>query len=63
MTVHLAKGLEFDAAFITDLKDGLFPHGNWQKEDAGLEEERYLMCMSPSRVPTSAWIQHAFAIL
>src|SRR5690606_18267298 len=33
MTVHSAKGLEFDAVFITGLEEGLFPHENSQKEE------------------------------
>ena len=28
MTVHSAKGLEFDVVFITGLEQGLFPHEN-----------------------------------
>jgi DNA helicase-2/ATP-dependent DNA helicase PcrA len=43
MTVHSAKGLEFDAVFITGLEEGLFPHENSQKEEGGVEEERRLM--------------------
>jgi DNA helicase-2/ATP-dependent DNA helicase PcrA len=40
MTVHAAKGLEFDVVFITGLEQGLFPHENAAQERDGLEEER-----------------------
>ena len=40
MTVHSAKGLEFDAVFITGLEEGLFPHENSVSDINGLEEER-----------------------
>ena len=43
MTVHAAKGLEFDAVFITGLEEGLFPHENSLLDPGGLEEERRLM--------------------
>ena len=43
MTVHSAKGLEFDAVFITGLEEGLFPHENSLADHDGLEEERRLM--------------------
>jgi DNA helicase-2/ATP-dependent DNA helicase PcrA len=33
MTVHSAKGLEFDAVFITGMEEGLFPHENSAKEE------------------------------
>ena len=49
MTVHSAKGLEFDAVFITGLEEGLFPHENAAKEDGGLEEERRLMYVAITR--------------
>ena len=49
MTVHSAKGLEFDAVFITGLEEGLFPHENAQREEAGLEEERRLMYVAITR--------------
>src|SRR5690625_4785042 len=38
MTVHAAKGLEFDSVFISGLEDGLFPHENSLNERDGLEE-------------------------
>ncbi|NYT37045.1 DNA helicase II [Allopusillimonas soli] len=49
MTVHAAKGLEFDAVFITGVEDGLFPHENSLLEAAGLEEERRLMYVAITR--------------
>jgi DNA helicase-2/ATP-dependent DNA helicase PcrA len=49
MTVHSAKGLEFDAVFITGLEEGLFPHENSVADIDGLEEERRLMYVAITR--------------
>ncbi|QTN21383.1 UvrD-helicase domain-containing protein [Rhizobacter sp. AJA081-3] len=49
MTVHSAKGLEFDAVFITGLEEGLFPHENSLADHDGLEEERRLMYVAITR--------------
>jgi DNA helicase-2/ATP-dependent DNA helicase PcrA len=49
MTVHSAKGLEFDAVFIGGLEEGLFPHENSLSDADGLEEERRLMYVAITR--------------
>jgi DNA helicase-2/ATP-dependent DNA helicase PcrA len=49
MTVHSAKGLEFDCVFISGLEEGLFPHENAASDVDGLEEERRLMYVAITR--------------
>ena len=59
MTVHAAKGLEFDAVFITGLEQGLFPHDNAAQERDGLEEERRLMYVAVTRARKRLYLTHA----
>ncbi|WP_085314373.1 UvrD-helicase domain-containing protein [Derxia lacustris] len=59
MTVHAAKGLEFDVVFLTGLEEGLFPHENAAQETAGLEEERRLMYVAITRARERLYISHA----
>jgi DNA helicase-2/ATP-dependent DNA helicase PcrA len=49
MTVHSAKGLEFNNVFITGLEEGLFPHESSSREHDGVEEERRLMYVAITR--------------
>lgn len=50
MTVHAAKGLEFDVVFVTGMEEGLFPHeGMADDEDRDEEEERRLFYVAVTR--------------
>ena len=49
MTLHLAKGLEFDNVFITGLEEGMFPVGGSAFDPQELEEERRLMYVGMTR--------------
>ena len=59
MTVHSAKGLEFDAVFITGLEEGLFPHENSLSDADGLEEERRLMYVAITRARARLYLSYS----
>ena len=59
MSVHSAKGLEFDAVFITGLEEGLFPHEQSVTERDGLEEERRLAYVAITRARQRLYLSHA----
>jgi len=59
MTVHSAKGLEFDCVFITGLEEGLFPHENSAADADGLEEERRLMYVAITRARKRLYLSFA----
>ncbi|MBI5920384.1 MAG: DNA helicase II [Betaproteobacteria bacterium] len=59
MTVHSAKGLEFNVVFISGLEEGLFPHEQSQLEEKGLEEERRLMYVAVTRARQRLYLSFA----
>ncbi|MBC7916985.1 MAG: UvrD-helicase domain-containing protein [Rhodoferax sp.] len=59
MTVHSAKGLEFDCVFITGMEEGLFPHENAMNDRDGLEEERRLMYVAITRARQRLYLTHS----
>ncbi|MGF6525966.1 UvrD-helicase domain-containing protein [Variovorax sp. PvP013] len=59
MTVHAAKGLEFDCVFITGMEEGLFPHENSMSDHDGLEEERRLMYVAITRARKRLYMSHS----
>ena len=59
MTVHSAKGLEFDCVFITGLEEGLFPSERSMTEYEGLEEERRLMYVAITRARKRLYLSYS----
>jgi DNA helicase-2/ATP-dependent DNA helicase PcrA len=58
MTIHNAKGLEFDTVLITGLEEGLFPHVRSDTPEA-LEEERRLFYVGLTRARRTLVLTHA----
>ena len=59
MTVHSAKGLEFDYVFLIGMEEGLFPHNNSFMDPEELEEERRLCYVAITRAKKSLWLVNA----
>jgi DNA helicase-2/ATP-dependent DNA helicase PcrA len=59
MTLHSAKGLEFDLLFLCGMEDGLFPHQRSLTDPAGLEEERRLCYVGITRAKRELYLTHA----
>lgn len=49
MTIHSAKGLEFDNVFVSGMEEGVFPHYNSSSDIGGIEEERRLAYVAITR--------------
>jgi len=61
MTIHAAKGLEFNTVFLPGWEEGLFPHQKSleEKGDQALEEERRLAYVGVTRAKKNAYISFA----
>jgi len=59
MTLHAAKGLEFENVFIVGLEDGLLPHERGADDKEELEEERRLFFVGITRAKQGLYISYA----
>lgn len=59
MTLHNAKGLEFDIVFLVGMEEGLLPHYKTQFDQTAIEEERRLCYVGITRGKKSVYITSA----
>lgn len=61
LTVHSAKGLEFEYVFVTGMEEDLFPHGGFSESKKNLEqseEERRLFYVAITRAKKKLFLTH-----
>ncbi|WP_419909797.1 ATP-dependent helicase [Candidatus Poriferisodalis sp.] len=63
MTLHSAKGLEFDIVFVTGMEDGVFPHHRSMTDPLELEEERRLAYVGITRARKQLYLTHSWSRL
>ena len=59
MTLHSAKGLEFDTVFIAGMDEGIFPHSRSLNDNSEMEEERRLMYVGITRAKQKLFLTNA----
>lgn len=59
MTVHSAKGLEFNSVFIVGLEEGLFPHFKSLLSNEDIEEERRLLYVAMTRAKENLYLTYS----
>ena len=59
MTVHSAKGLEFNTVFIVGLEEGLFPHFKSLLSNDDVEEERRLLYVAMTRAKENLYLTYS----
>ena len=59
MTLHSAKGLEFDTVFLCGLEEGIFPHNRSLDAPSEMEEERRLMYVGITRAKKNLYLSYA----
>lgn len=59
MTIHAAKGLEFDYIFVIGMEEGLFPHSRSMLDASQLEEERRLAYVAVTRAKQKIYLTYA----
>jgi len=59
ITIHAAKGLEFDVVFIAGMEEGVFPHSRALDDPRQMQEERRLAYVGLTRARHRLYLTHA----